>query len=934
MFVDCRTREVSTISIILLTHPTVAHLGAYAHCCKHIPLFSRIPVYATTPVISLGRSLLLDIYTSTPLAAAILPASLFENSTYTLQIDSTQPRPDLLFFAPTAEDITTYFSLINPLKYSQSHQPVPSPFSPPLEGLIITAYRAGYTLGGTIWHIQHGSESVVYAVDWNQARENVLSGAIWLGGASGGGAEIIDQLRRPSALVCSSKGATSTAPTGGWKTRNDTLLQHIRTTIKLGGSVLVPCDSSARVLEIAYLLERAWCTETATDADDSLLKAKLYLASSTCQTTMRYARSMLEWMDESIVRDFEQSAVVDYNGRSRGRDQQNGSKSGQPFDFKFMKMIERQSQLARALATTGPRVFLASDNSLEWGFARDILKNFAMDQRNIVVLTERLPAKPESRALDKTQRLLVVLQELYRSEATKREDTESSVHQCKDDTIETRTHGVAGLTNEELLLYQQYLANLRHRQDTFTTSQEAALGTSADVVDEKSSSSSSSSDESDAEQQGKALNISTAISHSKNKMGLSDAELGVNVLLRRPDVHDYDVRGRKGREKLFPFVIRRRKDDEFGELIRPEEYLRAEEKDEINEQNPISNMRAEDIPLGQKRKWGDGPPESRRRTSASGLKRRKVNGEASSYNDTKGSGAKASEVNVDADDDSEESDYEPEEARLSGPTKAIFGSETLTLKLRIACVDYSGIHDSRSLQMLIPLIRPRKLILVAGTANEVTSLAEDCRGLLGTTDGVAQGGSTTEIFTPAVGAAVDASVDTNSWVVQLGRSLYKDLSWQTFRNISIVTVTGRLEVPARHNGELEQANQKRQKLHNDEAGALVEIGNEVNTDDIPVLASLPAHLTTTARSVTRALHVGDLRLAELRKLMQSNGHTADFKGEGTLLVDGYITVQKLAMGQIVVECGITPEMHARAHEMSFIGLKRKIYEGLAIVAAR
>jgi len=642
---------------------------------------------------------------------------------------------------------------------------------------------------------------------------------------------------------------------------------------------------------------------------------------------------MLEWMDESIVRDFEQSAAVDHAGKPRGRDQQNSNKSGQPFDFKFMKMIERQSQLTRALATTGPRVFLASDNSLEWGFSRDILKHFAMDQRNIVVLTDRLPAKTQSRAADQTRQLLSTLQDLYMSEATKGEDLERGVHRCKYNTIKLQTHAVANLTNEEMIVYQQYLAGLRHRQDTFTTGQEATLGASADVVDDKSSSSSSSSDESDAEQQGKALNVSVAMSHSKNKFGLTDAELGVNVLLRRPDVHDYDVRGKKGREKLFPFVIRRRRDDEFGELIRPEEYLRAEEKEEINEHNPISNT-AEDITLGQKRRWGDRDPGNGRRMSAGGLKRRKVNGEAGAYNNAKGSDAKANEVNMDADDGSEESDYEPEEARLTGPTKAIFGTETWTLNIKIACVDYSGIHDSRSLQMLIPLIRPRKLILVAGTANEVTSLAEDCRELLGTTDGVAQGGSTTEIFTPALGAAVDASVDTNSWVVRLGRTLYKDLTWQTFRNISIVTVTGRLEVPARHKGELEQANQKRQKLHNDEAGALVEPVEELNADDTPVLASLPAHHTTTAGSVTRALHVGDLRLAELRKLMQSSGHTADFKGEGTLLVDGYITVRKLATGQIVVECGITPEMHARAHEASFVGLKRKIYQGLAVVAAR
>jgi hypothetical protein len=38
-------------------------------------------------------------------------------------------------------------------------------------------------------------ESIVYAVDWNLVRENVLSGAAWLGGAGAGGGEVIEQLR-------------------------------------------------------------------------------------------------------------------------------------------------------------------------------------------------------------------------------------------------------------------------------------------------------------------------------------------------------------------------------------------------------------------------------------------------------------------------------------------------------------------------------------------------------------------------------------------------------------------------------------------------------------------------------------------------------------------------------------------------------------------
>ncbi len=98
----------------------------------------------------------------------------------------------------------------------------------------------------------------MYAVDWNQAREHVISGAVWLGGSGAGGGEVIEQLRRPTALICSSRGAEHVAVAGGVKKRDEHLLMLIKDTIARNGTVLIPCDSSARMLELAYLLEDAW----------------------------------------------------------------------------------------------------------------------------------------------------------------------------------------------------------------------------------------------------------------------------------------------------------------------------------------------------------------------------------------------------------------------------------------------------------------------------------------------------------------------------------------------------------------------------------------------------------------------------------------------------------------------------------------------------
>lgn len=103
-------KHVPTLSIVLLTHATVAHLAAYAHCCKHFPLFTRIPIYATTPVISLGRTLLQDLYASTPLASTIIPSSLLSETSYPYsKSGSAEDESHILLQPPTHEEIASYF---------------------------------------------------------------------------------------------------------------------------------------------------------------------------------------------------------------------------------------------------------------------------------------------------------------------------------------------------------------------------------------------------------------------------------------------------------------------------------------------------------------------------------------------------------------------------------------------------------------------------------------------------------------------------------------------------------------------------------------------------------------------------------------------------------------------------------------------------------
>lgn len=906
-------RHVSTLSFILLTHATTSHLGAYVHCCKNFPLFARIPVYATVPVISLGRTLLQDLYASTPLASSIIPTEALTESAYSFPSAlKGGNNPNILLQAPTQEDIANYFGAINPLRYSQPHQPIPSSFSPPLNGLTITAYSAGHTLGGSIWHIQHGMESVVYAVDWNQAREHVLSGAAWLGTGTGG-SEVLEQLRRPTAMICSSKNSGLVKIAKAPNKRDEELLSMIRETVGKGGSVLIPCDSSARILEIAYLLEKSWHTETATaDTNSPLRNAKAYLASRTGGATMRYVRSMLEWMGESIVKEFEAASGAAEgqdqrrNRGAAGRDDGRGVRT--PFDFQHIKLLERKARVTRMLGSSEPRVILASDASLEWGFSKDAIKSLASDKKNLIILTERVgELGREHKGLGR------YLWDLWneRNGSSGDEGPSTAVVDASGEQASLQTARTVALEGNEVPLYQQFLARQRQLHNTMGGDGATTLETSADVVDDRSSTTSESSEDSGDGHGGKILNTTAALQHARNKLGLTDAELGVNILIRRKNVYDYEVQGKKGKEKVFPYQQKRRKADDFGDLIRPEEFARADEEDNVRGEALRGDGTKKENTVGQKRRWDDlvnvidSKPSSNQR-------RRKPDGDAQ------------------GDVDGAESDSEPEEDpdKVDGPSKVIIGSENIELHCRISFVDFSGLHDRRTIQNIIPLVKPRKLILVGGEEYETNELAEICRNTL---NAGLEAANAIDVFTPLVGMVIDASVDTNAWTVKLSRNMVRNLHWQNVRGMGVVAITGRLAAASLEPGPRDEEELPAKKKARLDAPAIPV--SQLDSDTTPVLDVVPANISTAVRSVAQPFHVGDLRLADLRKLMKSNGMEAEFRGEGVLVINGTVAVRKTATGQIEVDSGAYGNVERGNNDaVTFWRVKRQIYDGLAVVA--
>jgi cleavage and polyadenylation specificity factor subunit 2 len=216
---------------------------------------------------------------------------------------------------------------------------------------------------------------------------------------------------------------------------------------------------------------------------------------------------------------------------------------------------------------------------------------------------------------------------------------------------------------------------------------------------------------------------------------------------------------------------------------------------------------------------------------------------------------------------------------------------------------------------------------------ETMALASDCRKLLAAKIGGVEE-SSIDVYTPEVGVWVNASVDTNAWAVKLTDALVKRLRWQNVKGLGIVTLTGRLDITKQEQPDPDnESSKKRQKLLTEASESdskdLATIPPATQQTEVPSLDILPSSMASATRSVAQPLHVGDLRLADLRKIMQASGHTAEFRGEGTLLIDGSVIVRKNGTGRIEIE---STAISAPMQVSTFYAVKSKIYEGLAVVA--
>lgn len=211
---------------------------------------------------------------------------------------------------------------------------------------------------------------------------------------------------------------------------------------------------------------------------------------------------------------------------------------------------------------------------------------------------------------------------------------------------------------------------------------------------------------------------------------------------------------------------------------------------------------------------------------------------------------------------------------LQNPMNRSESTSKVTIKCSLVYINLESLVDQRSASIILPALKPRKVLLLA---------PPECQN--------AQSVSTmqkrdVEIVEMPTNKAIEFITTIKSLDISIDPDLEALLKWQKIgESYTVAHVIGRLVKEKPQMAKLNGVGKAQSKLNHQARSKLVLK---------PLQSTFRAH-------VGGSLSIGDIRLAELKKRLTERNHRAEFKGEGTLVVDGQVAVRKISDSETIVD---------------------------------
>ncbi|KAF7985231.1 hypothetical protein HWV62_7878 [Athelia sp. TMB] len=733
-----RLREYApTIDLVLLSHGDLSHCGLYAFANARWGL--KAPTYTTLPVQAMGRiATTEDVEGLRDQEDVGDPVEQKENGEDGEAIDDEGPENgEHKMEKPSRSgkcvasltEVHDAFDSVNTLRYSQ-----PTHLQGKCQGLTITPFNAGHTLGGTIWKIRSPSAgTILYAVDMNHMKERHLDGTVLMHKAAGG---VFEPLARPDLLITDADRAA--VVTSKRKDRESSLIDTITTTLGSRSSVLVPCDSSTRLLELLVLLDQHWTYQR--------LRFPIVLLSRTGEEMLAFVRSMMEWLGGTVSKeDVGEEGTGGRQQNKRKRDDANDEDALGAFALRFnhLEIVMTPQALLQRYSSKEPKLILAVPVSLSHGPSRSIFTEFAAIPDNVLLLTSRSEEGTLGRNLfnrwNNSQR-----------EESKWDKGKIGSNVMLDGSLKLTMKSKVPLQGAELEAFQEKERAVKDKK----AAHQAEMARNQRMLEADEDDSDSDSDSDDEDEVARALDDDT-MDIADNGIGAADAgrrrkgdrggdgadwvmdgDEGLTKQLLSYDIYIKgnvskattffkSAGGQTQRFRMFPYVEKKRRVDEYGETI--------------------------DIGM-----W---------------LRKGKVLAEDAESEETK-----EAQQRQEADDEAKKAIREP-------PSKFVSSEIEIQLACRLLFVDMDGLNDGRAVKTIVPQVNPRKMIIVHAPSDATDTLIESCGNIRAMTK---------DIFAPAVGENVRIGQQTNTFSISLTDELLSSIKMSRFEDNEVGFVTGRV----------------------------------------------------------------------------------------------------------------------------------------------
>ncbi|KAJ7068461.1 beta-lactamase-like protein [Mycena amicta] len=729
----CQTlREYSsTIDLVLLSHGDLAHCGLYAYAYSRWNL--KAPAYTSLPVQAMGRIATMEdiegIRDQEDVGDEEEPQEDADAPLLDSEVDSAIPvtRRDKLKgkYVATLDEVQEAFDSVNTLRYSQ-----PTRLQGKCQGLTITPFNAGHTIGGTIWKIRSPSSgTILYAVNVNHMRERHLDGAVIISKSAGG---VFEPLARPDLLITDAE--RTSVVNSKQRDRDAALIDTITSTLTSStrSSVLIPCDSSTRVLELLILLDQHW--------KFSRLSYPICLLSRTGSEMLTFVRAMMEWLGGTVSKeDVGEDGGNKPSRRRRDDDNDEDALGAFALRFKYLEFFPNPQSLVQRYSSTDPKLILAVPASLSHGPSRSLFTSFAAIPNNVVLLTSRSEEGTLGRLLFNKWN------DRQRTE-DKWDKGRIGSNIMMDGNLDLIMRSKVPLQGAELEEFMQKERAAKEKE----AAHQAQLARSQRMLeadeDESDSDSDSDADEDEVRQAleddgmdmdggfdgaGKKRKADKALDNADwgdGDEGLTKQLLSFDIYLKgnvsKANSFFKNVGGQTQRFRMFPYVEKKRRVDDYGETV--------------------------DVAM-----W---------------LRKGKVFEEEAETDETK---------------DYRKRKQAEEEAKAiqEPPSKFITSVVEVQMACRLLFVDMEGLNDGRAVKAIVPQVNPRKMIIVHSSTDAADELIQSCANIRSMTK---------DIFAPSRGESVQIGQQTNNFSISISDELLASLKMSTFEDNEVGFVTGRV----------------------------------------------------------------------------------------------------------------------------------------------